>query len=339
MQVLPGCAWIDALHKVCVHAEAVETFLSASSPATQMEEDAAARHVTMLEGELSLLLQSATRLPLCIWSLVRLCVAQGRAIVSPLGANGGAKERCPRRQRVAAVHLATVTTTLARCLEWWEERHLGRHDASCLPATLMWAHAMLHWFQCIGYQAGLRLWLHTAPWLLLNFDGWRAAVVRALLLAQATATGALGAKGSKPDAQELMPAGLHATTDLARLLLTPPSQPALVHVHRQSHEEPDSCAPLPHGVAAAETAMVPLDAQLEWDPAGSLRVSRVSFGSPQAAAIAKSHLRQLLAKITVAGCPVSVDAAAGLSSVANSATLWEAVQLCRDAAARAADRL
>jgi hypothetical protein len=347
--------WRYTFESICCHADVVRGFLvDTSAPgASQEEEDFAVLSNDRLEAELSVVLGSRAQKAIGLWSVVRLCVAQGSAIIWPTTAPVDAA-RCQRRGRVAALHFATVTATLSQCLQWWAERRLNQHDASSLPAAFAWATAMLHLFQWCEVRAGLRSPVDITSWPTAALNGWSLslppgpssqgprALCRALLIAQAAATQAIGDADAKgPGAQELMTAAIPATTDLARLLIFPPNAPTLLPLPTRDDSDSSSRTAPNDSPDRASEVFVPVYPASAWDGSAdspgssSVRIARVSFNTSEAAAVAASHLQHVLSRITVADRPVDLQGAGGAPDVGNSTTLWEAVSLYRQASALA----
>ena len=237
----------------------------------------------------------------------------------------------PRRQAVTSLgldHLGLAAEVLSKCLKRWEVERINDHmGCNMFPAMLVWARAMLCWFQWQLHLAGrasehdiedARLIHGVAGWprgpkLMSGGRHPFKAIASRLLLAQAM---------SMENKYHIEPlaACLTSTISLARLLagqgeISP----------REEGEVVSSSAP---------SLFVPLEPMLgsaaaQRDPAAAIPVECVQVGSVRALETACNHIQGVMAScITVnrkpLGDPGSIS---NISEVGNSETIYAGVVL------------
>ena len=231
-------------------------------------------------------------------------------------------------------YLKEIVVALVRITQHWEEKYIFEDEEfSRLPGTLIWAKAMLHWFQwllCPSKKPSSKLL--DDPRLKGGVRGWPRGpqlppgpqcICSHLLLAQAVSTG-------DPRFPEILPGLLPATLGLARLLM---GQGQLSSWPRF----PDCSS-----IAWGETAVrVPGDspqpaATASIITSSSIPVIKVELGSAAAAAVAAAHLRGVIRQIKIGGAMIDPEIVKTKWDVGSSETLWSAVLLYKAAKVKAA---
>jgi len=218
---------------------------------------------------------------------------------------------------------------------------LEEEDFSRLPGALIWAKAMLHWFQWL-------VWLSGKPQAKIADDprlkggvrgldrgpqlapGLRCVCSR-LLMAQAVST-------SDQRFPEPLTGLLPATLSLARLLL---GQGQSTSWPRFSGHPPTLLAPLGRTVVfVPEVAPAPLpDAAQESIDSVRVAVRAVELGSAEAAAVASAHLTRVISRFKIATVMIDLENVHSKADVGNSENLWTAVLLYRAANKKVGARL
>jgi hypothetical protein len=235
-------------------------------------------------------------------------------------------------------YLEGVVTALAKITKHWEENYIFEDEEfSRLPGALIWAKAMLHWFQWLTWPSGrLPTNLVDDPRLKGGVRGWSRGprlapglrcVCSCLLMAQAVSTG-------DPRFQEPLTGLLPATVGLARLLLG----------RGQSTSWSRFYGHLSTSLAdfGGTRVFVPKEAPQARPVASSqnrtslcVDVCSVQLGSAAAAAIASAHLKGVIGRIKVAGVVIDPDNVRDKVDVGSSESLWTAVMLYKAATAKA----
>lgn len=256
----------------------------------------------------------AAAYPLCPILLSRNLIHAGCRVLFPVTADN---QTGP--QAVTALgleHLKVASAALSKCLGFWESERI-HDDIGCnlLPASLVWARAMLHWFQWQLQVAGCISPRDIEdPRLRHSVSGWPEgpalphgprAICGRLLVAQAMSL-------SDPGCPEPLTALVPATTALARLLV---GQGRVFGT----------------GERPKHTGIVPLEPvapQASDTRQHTIRVLHVKAGSTLAFRVASSHLVGALRHIRVAGNAIKgIGNIRSISEVGDSETLWEAVSL------------
>eukprot|EP00873_Tetraselmis_striata_P033073 jgi/Tetstr1/453337/TSEL_040328.t1 len=262
---------------------------------------AAARWAAAAEVLSSLV--TAERLPAApLWAAVRACAAEGEGLL-PLAAG---RIHVPP---AAATHLAAVGGVLERLLSFWERDCApGPAGAQFLPASRLWARALLDCFQgaaasekderfqCLRRAASGLLSAHAAG---VRSGEVMTSVAAATSLATLLAPeggGATSAEDGSASRRVLLPAKGRAAGD---------------------------SVPLeggPEALSVSASFLEPSALQ------GAMPVTWAAPGSPAARAAAAAHLRNALSHVTVGGKPVCVAAVREPSDVAGSETVFLAIK-------------
>ena len=235
---------------------------------------------------------------------------------------------------IAVEYLKEIVVALVRITQHWEEKYIFEEEEFArLPGALIWAKAMLHWFQWLLWQSEkTSSQLVDDPRLKGGVRGWPRGpllppgprcICSHLLLAQAVSTG-------DPRFPETLTGLLPATLALARLLIghgqlsSWPRLPGRSSaVWGQSSVSVPGDSPQPAAAAAVITS-------------SSVPVTKVELGSAAAAAVAAAHLRGMIRQIKVGGAMIDPETVQTKWDVVSSETLWSAVMLYKAAKVKAA---
>uniref|UniRef100_A0A7S1X1Z7 Uncharacterized protein n=1 Tax=Tetraselmis chuii TaxID=63592 RepID=A0A7S1X1Z7_9CHLO len=214
-------------------------------------------------------------------------------------------------------HLASLTAVLSKSLAVWNTHGVNVFgEMSFLPSTLMWARSMLHLFQWVLLTAGQQTESPQAVHLPHGLHGYGTAngASRPRDGPTAVFSGLLLAQHVGAFRGELLVGCLPATVTLARLLLAEGCCDVL-------HRELSKTRVVVRGgmpVCAAGSRE-----QCEVD------VKHVVCGSKAAKQVAREHREGLLQSVVVTGNPLSLSSVRSPADVADSESLWEAVELWR----------
>jgi len=223
---------------------------------------------------------------------------------------------------VGMQHLSDASGVLSRCLQIWEFRSEGASRHHFLPCMLLWARAMLHWFQW-------RLWLcgelnkdEVTPIACPELWGPEDTcspgirqICEALVEAQHRSI-------SDEERPELLSAGLPATIMLCRLLRGEGLPRAKPQMPSRGDHLMDS--------DTSDSVSVPANLKRAGASQGGGQFVNIIIGSLSALTVAQDHLGSMLSMLRTDGRYLPVDSAAGPSDVEDSETVWEAILLMRE---------
>lgn len=277
-----------------------------------------------------------------IWAVVRFLVSSGCQLIWPdvWTATPGrplleAVNCSPMRKspRLAAEQLSAVATSLSELIGWWEDHRINIRGHSCAPAGLVYAKAMLQWFQWLLQQTGHRSEDPIDARMKHTVRGWAPAarsrpgghsISQALLLSQAMASGP-----TDEETSELMVAMLPATVALAMLLAGAglPSNAADNAMLGPQHLGPVK------SFSIGSSLLVPVKLPgfrdgAEDEPASedAVPVEWVQVGRRRALEVGKGHLEGVLKRIRLGDAPLNLAACKDVD-VGYSAIIWQAVGL------------
>jgi len=248
-------------------------------------------------------------LPLPRACVAGFCVRHGCALL--FSGAAGALPSCSIAQ------LEVLCCALSCCLAEWADNGCNVHgEFTYFPATMMLGRTILHLLQWVLVSADCRKELPEAVTLLQGLHDWYPpesagphadglrAVIGGLLLTQRIGVG----RG------ELMPATIPATMVLARLLA---GQSGYLTQHNPA-------------IVVVVPVSLPATLQSGLDTSLPVEVRRVRLGSRAARQVALQHLTDFLQSVKVQGKQLDPDTVRSPSDMADSHSLWEAVNLHRE---------
>jgi hypothetical protein len=213
--------------------------------------------------------------------------------------------------------LRSCTTLLASGVKLWEERLLNVHgSATYSPSALLMSRAMLHWFTWLLHAAGQR---HEPP---------EPAVVPKGITGVCPLAPSPHRAGLPAVVASLLLAQRRAVEDCEILSVAVPSSLWLARLMASQHRDTgvSGLGTSAYGGGCFVPERLPgVGCTLE----ESVRVRHVQFGSPQAFRVARQYLSDVVGLVSVHGRPLDITAVRSLADVADSASVWELVQVHR----------